>query len=95
MPNWERKPLEIGRTKFKPTFKNLQFFFKYQIGMEVLLKRKNYTTLVKTKFLTIGITILNIYQKRRNILNTLITFYLFLSILNCPFDIKHKTHVLL
>jgi hypothetical protein len=67
MPKWERKPLEIGRTKFKPTFKNLQFFSNIKIGIKVLLKRKNYTTLVKTKFLRIGITILNFYQKIRNI----------------------------
>jgi len=68
MPKWERKPLEIGKTKFKPTFKNLEFVFQVsKFGMEVLLKRKNYTTLVKTKFLTIGINIFNIYQIRRNI----------------------------
>jgi hypothetical protein len=28
MPKWERKPLEIRRTKFKPTFKNLEFVFQ-------------------------------------------------------------------
>jgi hypothetical protein len=63
MPKWERKPLEIGRTEFKPTLKNLQFFFMYQSGMEVLLKKKNYATLVKTKCLTIGITILILIKK--------------------------------
>jgi len=28
MPKWGRKSLEIGRTKFKPTFKNLKFVFQ-------------------------------------------------------------------
>jgi hypothetical protein len=56
--------------------------------MEVLLKRKNYTTLVKTKFLTIGINILNIYIKKKHLKH--LNYFLFFSILNCPFDINIK-----